>query len=82
METDSSLETAEGAHQAILCAVTLIEAARCRLLYDLRLLSRAAPIGEFQGRVEAVCVGGGCLFEAISKLRAEAEADPAGSLSS
>jgi len=81
METDSSLETAERAHQAVLCAVTLIEAARCRLLYDLRLLSRAAPIGEFQDRVEALCFGGGSLFEAVSQLRAEAESDPAGSLS-
>ena len=81
MAKDSNLEAAERAHQAVLCAVKLLEAARCRLLYDLRLLAYTAPLGEFHERIEALCVGGGSLFEAVSQLRAEAESDPAGSLS-
>lgn len=76
-----NLEAAERAHQAVLCAVAQIEATRCRLLLDVRLLAYTAPLGEFHERIEALCVGGGSLFEVLSQLRAEADSDPAGSLS-
>ena len=78
---DQDLDAAERAHQAILCAIASLEAVKCRLLYDVRMLARLAPIMPLRERVERLCIGKGSLSAAVAELRDVTDSDPADSLS-
>ena len=79
-ESTRALASAELAHHAIRCAVASIEAARGRLLYDVRLLALDSPLATLIGAIEQRCMRGGALADLLSEPETVALADPADSL--